>query len=123
MQQNLRNRKPVKIVSDQVRKPTLAEDLARGCVEVVRFSLQGVFHVAGKEALSPYEMAVRMARHLGLDESLISPVDRYSFKEIATRPLKTNLSTAKIKKHIAFEPCSFEELLTITGAQLERVAY
>lgn len=121
VRKSLRARKPIQVVNDQVRKPTLAEDLARGCVGVARHSLQGIFHIAGKEALSPYEMAVRMARYHGLDESLISPVDRYTFKEVAPRPLKTNLSTAKIRKYIAFEPCSFEELLRVTAVQLKEL--
>ena len=52
---SLRAGKAIKVVADQWRTPTLAEDLAQGCWLLARQSAQGIYHLSGDELLTPYD--------------------------------------------------------------------
>jgi dTDP-4-dehydrorhamnose reductase len=51
----------IKVVSDQLRTPTLAEDLAIGCWLATQKQAQGIYHISGKDFMSPYDMAIATA--------------------------------------------------------------
>ncbi|MBC7407605.1 MAG: SDR family oxidoreductase, partial [Arcicella sp.] len=72
---SLEQQKSIKVVTDQFRTPTLAEDLAMGCWLVVDKKAEGIFHISGKDFLTPYQMAIKTAEFFQLDKSLITPVD------------------------------------------------
>ena len=110
VRKNLEAQKPIKVVADQFRRPTLAEELAKGCLRIAMGAHEGIYHVAGKDLLSPYEMAVKFAEFFALDASLISPTNKEEFIEPALRPLVTNLSTDKAEA-IGYSPQSFDYLL------------
>ena len=42
---SLENKQPIKVVNDQWRTPTLAEDLAMGCFLIVKNKAQGIFNI------------------------------------------------------------------------------
>lgn len=107
----LRANEAIKVVNDQVRTPTYVEDLSRGIVQLVEQRLTGIYHIAGKEVFTPYEMAVATANYLGMDTGLITPVDASTFKEVGKRPLKTGFSIKKAETRIGFQPVSFQEAL------------
>jgi dTDP-4-dehydrorhamnose reductase len=48
-------------VDDQFRTPTLAEDLADGCIRIANHKATGIFNIGGKELLTPYAMALETA--------------------------------------------------------------
>jgi dTDP-4-dehydrorhamnose reductase len=52
------------VVDDQVRTPTYVEDLAKGIVSIIEKRATGVFHLSGKDILTPYQMAIKTAEHL-----------------------------------------------------------
>ena len=51
---SLEAQKPIKVVTDQFRTPTLAEDLALGCWLSVNQKAEGIFHISGKDFLYPH---------------------------------------------------------------------
>jgi dTDP-4-dehydrorhamnose reductase len=104
----------LKIFSDQVRTPTYVEDLARGIVAVVDKNAKGVYHLSGEDVRTPYQMTVETARHLGLDESLITAVTEKDFNQPAKRPQKTGFDISKAKRELGYQPVSFEEGLKKT---------
>ncbi|HKC36374.1 MAG TPA: SDR family oxidoreductase, partial [Chitinophagaceae bacterium] len=77
------------VVDDQLRTPTYIEDLAKGIVCIIERKATGVFHLSGKDILTPYQMAIRTAAYLKLDSSTIKKVTAASFSQPAKRPLKT----------------------------------
>jgi dTDP-4-dehydrorhamnose reductase len=79
------------VFDDQVRTPTYVEDLAKGIVSIIEKKATGVFHLSGKNILTPYQMAIKTAEHLELDSSVIKKVTAASFSQPAIRPLKTGL--------------------------------
>ena len=102
------------IVDDQVRTPTYVEDLATGIVTIIEKKATGVFHLSGKDMLTPYQMAIKTAEHLNLDSSLLKKVTAESFSQPARRPLKTGFVIDKARKELGYEPLSFEEGLKKT---------
>ena len=102
------------VVDDQVRTPTYVGDLAKGIVSIIEKKATGVFHVSGKDILTPYQMAMKTAEHLKLEGSGIKKVTAASFSQPAKRPLKTGFIIDKATKELGYEPLSFEEGLRKT---------
>ncbi|RZL17893.1 MAG: SDR family oxidoreductase, partial [Pedobacter sp.] len=65
---------PLKVVNDQWRMPTLAEDLADISLLAVANNAQGVFNASGKDMMSIAELVYRVADFWKLDKSLINEV-------------------------------------------------
>lgn len=110
----LQNGKELNIFSDQVRTPTYVEDLVAGIVAVVTKKATGIYHISGADILSPYDMAVAVAKILNLDASLIHKVQEQNFKQPARRPLKTGFNIARAKKILNYQPVTFEQGLEKT---------
>ncbi|GAC1375116.1 MAG: dTDP-4-dehydrorhamnose reductase [Hymenobacter sp.] len=115
----LRAGKPIKVVSDQWRTPTLAEDLAQGCWLIARASAQGLYHLSGDELLTPYAMALRVADHFGLDKRLIEQVDASTFSQLARRPARTGFLIDKARRELGFRPHTFAQGIAQVAAQSE----
>ncbi|HRN56266.1 MAG TPA: SDR family oxidoreductase [Agriterribacter sp.] len=65
VKENLEKGNPIKVVSDQVRTPTYVEDLVRGIQLIVEKNAAGIYHISGRDVLTPYDMAVQVADHFG----------------------------------------------------------
>lgn len=114
----LENGKTLQIVDDQLRSPTLAEDLAEGCLLVARRKAEGIWHISGKEMLTPYDMAIKTADFFDLDKSLINKTDSTRFTQPAKRPPKTGFIIKKATEHLGYKPHSFEEGIALLAEQL-----
>lgn len=121
VKKNLEEKKPIKVVNDQWRTPTLAEDLAKGCALIADKKIEGVFNISGNDMLSPYDMAIATADFFNLDKSLIEEVDGSIFTQTARRPAKTGFILDKAKKELGYKPVSFIEGLAILKSQLAHV--
>ncbi|MHB1907371.1 MAG: dTDP-4-dehydrorhamnose reductase [Nitrososphaerales archaeon] len=96
----LQNKKEVKIVTDQITSPTLADDLAQAILALSRNdSARGVFHTAGATSLSRFDFSVKVAKRFGLDEKLVHPIDSSSLKQVAKRPLNSSLVSKRLSKY------------------------
>ena len=102
------------VVDDQLRTPTYVADLASGIVAIIEKNATGVFHLSGKNVLTPYQMAINTAGFLSLDKTLLKKVTAASFTQPARRPAKTGFVIEKAKRELDFEPLSFEEGLKKT---------
>ena len=103
--------KQVSIVNDQITSPTLANDLAKAILAIVRSNKTGLFHTAGATPLSRYEFSVRVADKLGLDRSLIKPIPTSSLKQLARRPMNSSLLSNRIKKEVGYEMMKIDDAL------------
>ena len=118
VQSSLRKQQRIKVVTDQWRTPTLAEDLAQGCWLLARQSAQGIYHLSGHELLTPYQMAQQVAAAFGLDADLLEPVDGATFTQPARRPPRTGFRIAKAERELGYQPHSFAEGLALVQSQL-----
>lgn len=114
---SLRAGKAIKVVADQWRTPTLAEDLAEGCWLIARQGAQGIYHLSGAEMLTPHDMALQVARYFGLDAGLIEQVDASTFSQPARRPARTGFLIAKAQRELGYAPHSFGEGIALVAAQ------
>ncbi|WP_114792034.1 SDR family oxidoreductase [Niabella yanshanensis] len=110
----IRTKQPFNVVNDQLRTPTYVSDLANGIAAIVKQRTGGVFNIAGKNILTPFEMAQRVAESLGISDHLIRPVTKDELKELAQRPLKGGLDINKAISDLKYEPVSFDEGLRAT---------
>lgn len=111
---NLEQNKPIKVVSDQSRTPTFADDICKGIESIITKNATGIFHLAGKDILSPYEMAIKTAEVLQLDASLIENVTAETFSEPVIRAKRSGLKIQKAESELDYSPVSFEEGVRLT---------
>ena len=115
---NLSEGKSINVVTDQFRSPTYVDDLARGIEKTVRYNKTGVYHISGRDQLSVYDFALKIAEVLGYDESLIHPVDASSFSQTAARPPRTGFIILKAETELGYRPLAFELALTELESRL-----
>lgn len=110
---NLESGKHINVVADQIRTPTYIPDLTAAIINSIEKGAQGIYHVSGKDVMSPFQMALAVANKLGMDDSFIHPVDASSFSQLGKRPLKTGFIIDKAIRDLNYTPKSFKEALDL----------
>ena len=105
----LQNGQSIRVVSDQFRSPTWVEDIARAIESLLSDKYQGIYHICGGETMSVADIAYRVAKHFGLDTSLIQPVTTEEMNEATPRPLFSPMNTEKAFKEFGYQPSRLEE--------------
>lgn len=113
----LEKRQPIKVVDDQFRTPTLAEDLAMGCYLAAIHKASGIYNISGKDFMSIRELVSRVARYFNLDDSLVETVSSSTLNQKAKRPPRTGFILDKAKRDLGYEPHSFEEGISLVMEQ------
>ena len=109
----------INVVDDQFRSPTLAEDLADGCILIADKNATGIFHLSGKETMSVLELVYKVADFWHLDKTLVTPIKSNTLNQAAKRPPRTGFDIGKAKRELGYNPHSFVEGLEILDAQLK----
>ena len=115
----LEKQQEIKVVNDQFRTPTLAEDLALGCYLIAQQKANGIFHIAGKDYMSIYELVQRVAKHYGLSTDCMTASDSTTLNQPAKRPPITGLDISKAIKQLGYAPHSFEQGLALLDLQMK----
>lgn len=113
VEQNLAAGKPIKVVSDQLRTPSYVQDLCKGIELVFSGPINSEYHLAGKDRISPFEMALIVAKVRKLDAGLITAVTADSFPELVQRAKFSGLKIDKAVQELGYDPLDFE-----TGVRL-----
>jgi dTDP-4-dehydrorhamnose reductase len=111
---SLEQGKPIRVVNDQLRTPTYVTDLCKGLETIILKNVTGAFHLAGKEILSPYQMAIAIAEAFSLNKNLIESVTADTFPEIVKRSKKSGLKIDKAIKEIDYQPIKFSDGLKLS---------
>ena len=109
---------PFKIVDDQFRSPTLAEDLAIGCQLVEQKEAEGIYNISGKDQMSIVSLVERVADYFQLDKTSIERVSSSTLNQPAKRPPITGFNLDKSVKQLGYNPHSFEEGIELLMRQL-----
>ncbi|RDV15119.1 SDR family NAD(P)-dependent oxidoreductase [Pontibacter diazotrophicus] len=109
--------KVIKVVTDQFRTPTLAEDLAMGCWLAVEKDAEGIYNISGSEMLTPYDMAMQVADFFTLDKGLIDKADGSTFTQAAKRPARTGFSIRKAQTELGYRPHTFLQGIQMVAEQ------
>lgn len=116
---SLEQGKEIKVVNDQWRTPTLAEDLAEGCLLAVFKNTRGIYNISGSEFMNIYELATKVAEHYGLNKELIHPTDSTTLNQPAQRPPRTGFIIDKAIKELGYKPTGFMQSLKLLDAQMK----
>ena len=111
----------INVVDDQFRAPTLAEDLAAGCILIADKGATGIYHLSGPETMSVLELVYRVADFWKLDKSVVTPIKSTTLNQAARRPPYTGFVIEKAKQELGYKPHRFEEGLAILNGQLQTV--
>lgn len=109
VEKQLSQGKPIKVVNDQYRTPTYIKDICLGVQSIMVQNQTGIFHLAGPQIITPYDMAIEVAKVLSLNQSLITPVDSNTFPEPVIRAKRSGLQIDKARKVLNYKPHSFSE--------------
>lgn len=109
IKEKLQNGERVRMVDDQYRTPTFIDDLVQGIMLVLEKNATGIYHISGKDSLTPYAIAMETARLLKLDESLIQKAVSSDFPDAPMRPPRTNFNISKAERELGYQPHSFME--------------
>jgi dTDP-4-dehydrorhamnose reductase len=111
--ESLANHKPINVVDDQYRSPTLAEDLAIGCALIAEKNAKGIYNISGKDQMNIYELVQRVADYFGLSMEHVTKIDSASLNQPAKRPPVTGFDLSKSKRILGYDPRSFDKGIEI----------
>ncbi len=117
---SLEQAKHINVVTDQLRMPTLADDLSQACWLAVEQEANGVFNVSSSVLMSIYDIALAVADVFGLDKKYIHPVDSNALVLPAKRPFSTGFDLNKSIVEINLPSYSFRERLQVFKDQLTK---
>jgi dTDP-4-dehydrorhamnose reductase len=104
---------PMKIIDDQFRMPTWADDLAWGCIEICNRNKTGIFHLCGPELMAVNEIVFRIAKHLGKSIDNVEIISSSTLNQPAKRPPRTGFDLTKSRTELGYNPKTLEETITI----------
>ena len=110
---SLSQHKPIRVVNDQFRMPTLVDDLADGIISIIERNKVGIYHLSGPEMISIYDFALKIAKIFRLDDSLITPILSESLNQAGKRPVSTGFVLDKAMDELDFLPRNIDEGLVL----------
>lgn len=115
---SLENKQDINVINDQYRSPTLAEDLAEGCMLIAEKQAFGIFHLSGPKTYCILDLVHKVADFYELDKSYIHPISSESLNQPAKRPPRTGFVIDKASKLLGYNPVDFEEGIKILDSQV-----
>ncbi|GMQ94811.1 MAG: dTDP-4-dehydrorhamnose reductase [Acidimicrobiia bacterium] len=93
----LARQRPIRVVDDQIGRPTLADDLARGIQRSIDAGANGILHLTNQGTTSWYELAKEAVTIAGLDPGNISPCTTADYPTPAQRPHNSVLDSDRLE--------------------------
>lgn len=101
-----------KLFCDEIRQPASAENVAEVMLELSeRRDLHGIFHWAGSETLSRFEIGQRILRHFNMDPDAIKSASQKESPGQAARPAQLAFNLHPLVSKIKTRPQNFDEQL------------
>ena len=104
---------PMKIINDQFRMPTWADDLAWGCLEICSRDKIGIFNLCGPDLMAVDEIVFRIAKHIEKSTDNIEIISSSTLNQPAKRPPRTGFDLTKSKEVLGYMPKTLESTLDI----------
>lgn len=103
----------IRIIDDQFRAPTFADDLADACISAIEKQRQGIYHICGPETMSIFDIVGRIAQHYGFSMENVTRISSSTLNQPAKRPPKTGFVLDKARRDLDYCPHTLEETLDI----------
>lgn len=114
----LTNNSDFNAVDDQYRMPVFADDIAKTVIKCINDKKFGIYHLAGPELFSVYEIAQKTAEVFQLNKERIHPILTAYLNEPAKRPMRTAFDISKAYKDLNFIPTPLTKGLEIIKHQI-----
>ena len=103
---DIRNGRTMRSATDQIFSPAFVDDIAGAMIGLADAKLNGIYHVAGPEPISRYQLNRMLVESVrAVDDRIQASVDACSLRDIPfleQRPLNTSLSIGKLQAAIAW---------------------
>ncbi len=102
------------LFEDEIRQPCSVDNLSDVLVELLeRPNLNGLFHWAGSEEISRYELGVRILKRFGINPKNIVPgsITNFSTQKEEDRPRHLSFTLNPLSSKIRTQPTSVEDQL------------
>ncbi len=120
---SLTGNKPIRVVDDQFRMPTLVDDLAEGIIRIFQKQKQGIYHLSGPELTSVYDFAIKTAEEFNLDLTLISRISSDSLNQPGRRPVSTGFVLDKAIEELGYAPRNLSDGLFVVRNLLDEFSH
>ena len=114
----LKKQSPINVVDDQFRSPSLAEDLAKGCIAIADNEATGIYHLSGPETMSILEIVERIGKYYDLSTDCVTPIKTATLNQTAARPPRTGFIIKKAQQELDYNPMTLEESLEFLDNQI-----
>lgn len=114
----LKQKKDVKVLTDQYVSPTLNTNLAEMLLEIADRRIGGILHIAGATRISRYEFALRLAEVFKLDKQFILPAVMNEMLWNAKRPKNSSLNVNRALSLLNQKPLKLEQTLELMSKKL-----
>lgn len=114
MIKNLQKGKRINVVNDIYNNHLWADQAALAVWIVIKSNHnKDLYNIAGRDCISRFDLALKVAKIFKLDPSLISSVTSDFFKDIAKRPKNTCFNTQKMEKQLGIKPLNIDKGLNL----------
>jgi dTDP-4-dehydrorhamnose reductase len=103
----------MRIIDDQFRAPTWADDLAWACIRICELNKVGIYHISGPETMSIFEVVERVAKYFELSTKTLVRTDSSTLNQPAKRPPRTGFDLTKSKNELGYNPKTLEQTLEL----------
>jgi len=101
----------MKLVNDQFRAPTWADDLAYGCMEIVKRNQTGIFHLSGPVTFAIDDLVREVAKCMDINDPVIQSIASTTLNQAARRPARTGFDLTKAKNLLDYQPKTLAETI------------
>ena len=111
--ESIQNDQPLTLFDDEYRQPCSADNVAAVVVELLeRPNLNGLFHWAGSEVISRFELGRRILERFGFSENLVKRGSlKESFERVGRRPEKLTFELSPLLGKIKTKPETIDQQL------------
>ena len=106
--ENVKQKKQVNIVTDQITSPTYVPNLCEMLKEISAKNINGIIHTSGATSISRYRMAELIFEKFNLDITLLNKISSDKMNWIAKRPKNSTLDTSLANSILDKKPQSIE---------------
>ena len=108
--QQLKIGNEIKAFTNEWRTPAYAKDVVKGIFLLLENDQAGIWHLGGKERISRYDFAVKMAERFELNPDLIIPLLQKDVPMPAARPADVSLNSEKAY-YLGYDPMVIDKAL------------
>jgi dTDP-4-dehydrorhamnose reductase len=117
--ENLKQKRKINVVVDQINSPTLNTNLAEAILEILDSKLSGLYHVSGATPISRYDFACLLAEEFRLEKGLIQPTTSDKINWVAKRPRNASLNVEKAQRSLKKKPLDIHDAIKMLGEELK----